>query len=200
MASALQFAQITLTVQTDFQASLQDASLQVKSGTAEHIFNQAAAMGGTAIFFGFRRIVFDQTDDFVDIGQGHRFTFGNMAFMTRFSGGCKGATGNDWVAQRILTNLFQVQQTRLAVSQGRMLIQKLSCSWVSLAELVPASAFSLRFNSITLHASLSDSSRRSDTPSAFFAHQFADFLNQLGCLLDMGFRSITMASRSPFCR
>ena len=61
--------------------------MQVQIRTAEHVFNQAAApWAGQQFFFGFRRIgrFFNQTDNFVDIGQGNCFTFGNMAFMTRF--------------------------------------------------------------------------------------------------------------------
>ena len=85
----LQFAQvIALAMQAQiFRQAFRAHHVQVQIRTAEHVFNQATApWSGQQFFFGFRRIgrFFNQTDDFVDIGQGHRFTFGNMAFMTRF--------------------------------------------------------------------------------------------------------------------
>ena len=85
----MQFAQIiALAVQPQILwQAFRAHHVQVQICAAEHVFNQAAApWAGQQFFFGFRRVgrFFDQTNDFVDIGQGNCFTFGNMTFMTRF--------------------------------------------------------------------------------------------------------------------
>ena len=96
---------------------------QVEVGTAQHVFHQAAApCAGQQFFFGFGRVggFFNQPNHLVDIGQCDGFTFGDMAFMTRFFQAEQCAAGNDFatVAQKFRQNLFQVQQARLTVNQS----------------------------------------------------------------------------------
>ena len=72
--------------------------------------------------FGFGCIgrFFDELNHRVDIGKRHGFTFGDVAFMTRFFQAEQGAAGNHFaaVAQEFGQNLLQIQQARLAVDQS----------------------------------------------------------------------------------